>query len=137
MKLIPHFSFDSKAKEALEFYITALKGKEEIVYTYKDCVPDLEEENFDKIMYSAFSFGEGNLIAICDMCPGSGPEKSGNIVFMDLELKAKDVKPVFDALKEGGKVLCPLSKTSWTEQFGCLVDKFGVGWNIMEEEKSN
>ena len=138
MKLTPHFTFDSKAKEALAFYIAALKGKEEIVYTYRDCKDDapagLGEEWLDRIMYSALSFGAGNIIAICDMCPGSVPEKSGNTVFMDLEMKAEEVKPIFDALAEGGRILFPISKTSWTEQFGCLVDKFGICWNIMQEE---
>ena len=137
MKLTPHFMFDSRAKEALAFYSSVLEGKIEVVYTYKDCEADLpenfEKENLDRIMYSAFSFGENNIIAICDMCPGS-TEKAGNLVSMDLELKAGKVKPIFDALSEGGKVLCPLSKTSWTEQFGCLVDKFGICWNIMQED---
>ena len=138
MKLTPHFTFDSKAKEALAFYISALKGKEEIVHTYRDfnadLPADLGDEHLDRIMYSAFSFGDGNLIAVSDMYPGSEPEKSGNTVFMDIELKAEDVKPIFNALAEGGKVLYPISKASWTEQFGCLVDKFGICWNIMQEE---
>ena len=137
MKLTPHFTFDARAKEALEFYTSVLNGKTEVVYTYKECEADLpenfEKEDLDRIMYSAFSFGENNIIAICDMYPGSDPEKAGNTVFMDLELKAEKVKPVFDALSEGGRILCPLSKTSWTEQFGCLVDKFGICWNIMQE----
>ncbi len=136
MKLTPHFTFDSRAKEALEFYTSALKGKQEVVYTYRDCAPDSREDQLDKIMYSTIRFGEDNMIAICDMCPDSGPEKAGNTVFMDLELKAEEVKPVFDALAENGKVLCPLSKTSWTEQFGCVTDKFGICWNIMQEEES-
>jgi len=137
MKLTPHFMFDSRAKEALAFYTSALNGKIEVVYTYKDCEADLPEnfdkENLGRIMYSAFSFGENNIIAICDMCPGS-EEKAGNTVFMDLELKAEKVKPIFDALSENGKILCPISKTSWTEQFGCVIDKFGICWNIMQEE---
>ena len=137
MKLTPHFTFDSRAKEALEFYSSVLEGKIEMSFSYRDCKedlpPDYKEEDLDRIMYSAFSFGEGNIIAICDACPGSSPQ-AGNVVFMDLELKAEKVKPIFDALSEGGNVLCPLSKTSWTEQFGCLVDKFGICWNIMQEE---
>ncbi len=140
MKLTPHFTFDLRAKEALAFYTSALKGKTEIVYTYRDCGVEAPAgsggDYLDKIMYASLSFGDGNMIAICDMCPENAPEKAGNTVFMDLELKAEEVKPIFDALAENGTILCPLSKMSWTEQFGCLVDKFGINWNIMQEEES-
>jgi PhnB protein len=40
---------------------------------------------------------------------------------------------VFHALAEGGKVTMPPAKTFWSERFGMLTDRFGVGWMVMVE----
>ncbi|HHQ0107057.1 TPA: VOC family protein, partial [Listeria monocytogenes] len=31
---------------------------------------------------------------------------------------------------EGGNVVMPLAKTFWSEKFGEVTDKFGVGWKL-------
>jgi uncharacterized protein YndB with AHSA1/START domain len=41
-----------------------------------------------------------------------------------------DADRIFAALADGGQVRMPLSKTFWSQRFGMVADKFGVGWMI-------
>ncbi len=42
-----------------------------------------------------------------------------------------EIKSTWDKLIEGGKVLMPLNKYPWSEQYGWCADKYGVNWQLM------
>ena len=42
----------------------------------------------------------------------------------------EDADRAFTALADGGKVTMPLGKTFWSQRFGMLADRFGVGWMV-------
>jgi PhnB protein len=41
---------------------------------------------------------------------------------------------LFASLADGGQVQMPMTKTFFSERFGMLADKFGVGWMIIVEK---
>lgn len=138
MKLIPHFTFNGQAEEALNFYTSVFNGKVEALSRYKDFPSEvpagLDEKEMDKLAYSLLSFGDGNHISMCDCYEADDSANVGRI-YMDLSFTdAAELANVFDALSAGGKVLMPLAKTSWSEHFGSVTDKFGIGWNLVQEE---
>ena len=41
-----------------------------------------------------------------------------------------EANKIFDALKDGGEIGMPLTKTFWSPCFGMVTDRFGVAWMI-------
>ena len=139
MKLIPHFTFDGCAEEALDFYAKVFKGEVICTIHFEDFQAEMpevvNEENKHRLMYSTLAIGKDCLIAMCDNCPKEEAHKESNI-FMDVSYAdVKELKRVYEDLSAGGEVLMPLGKTPWSENFASVVDKFGIGWNLMEEDK--
>lgn len=138
MNLIPHFTFDGHAEEALNFYVSVFKGKAECILRFKDFREELpegvSEKEMNRIMYSMVSIGEGCRIAICDFC-SEEKIKNGSTIFMDISYTGvAELKRVYEALAAGGKILMPMAKTSWSDNFASVIDKFGIGWNLMQEK---
>ena len=42
-----------------------------------------------------------------------------------------EIDRLWAALSDGGQVQMPMTKTFFSERFGMLADKFGVGWMIL------
>jgi PhnB protein len=48
---------------------------------------------------------------------------------------SSDVKNAYNILIDGGMVLHPLKETSYSSCFVSLIDKFGMRWELMTENK--
>ena len=138
MKLIPHFTFDGHAEEALNFYASVFNGKIESLLRFKDFQAEIpggmNENEMDKLVYSSVSIGDGYQI---DMCDYASEEKKcdGSCVFIDLiYTDIPELQRIYNALSADGQILMPLGKTSWSENFASVIDRFGIGWNLMQEE---
>jgi PhnB protein len=46
------------------------------------------------------------------------------------EGKEAIVQKIYDVLKDGAKILCPLRQCEWSPLMVSLIDKFGVHWCI-------
>lgn len=52
--------------------------------------------------------------------------------FISLEMSDKEeIDRIFSELSEGGTIVFPLSKTFFSESYGRVVVKYGVGWELM------
>lgn len=139
MKLVPHFAFDGCAEAALNFYVKVFKGEVICAIHFNNFQAEMpevvNEKNKHLLMYSTLAIGKDCWIAMCDNCPGNKIPEESNI-FMDISYTdLEELKQVYEALSEGGKVLMPLGKTPWSENFASVKDKFGIGWNLIQEEK--
>jgi uncharacterized glyoxalase superfamily protein PhnB len=46
----------------------------------------------------------------------------------------EDVEKAFNVLKDGGEILIPLRKTTYSSCGGTLIDKYGIRWGLMTEQ---
>jgi PhnB protein len=44
--------------------------------------------------------------------------------------KPAEAERIFGALAEQGRVTMPIQETFWAEQFGMVVDRFGIPWMV-------
>lgn len=138
MKLVPHFTFDGQAEEALNFYASVFNGKIESLIRYKDFQTgepgEVGKKDMDRIMFSSVSIGDNCKINMCD-CGPEEKKSSGSGIFMDVEYSdTMELERVYHAISAGGSVLMPLGKTHWSENFAYVADKFGIRWSLMQEE---
>ena len=68
---------------------------------------------------------------MCSDTPDEMPYDPGNNISVSLSGDdAEQLRGYFDGLSEGGVVTVPLEKQMWGDEFGMLVDRFGVGWLV-------
>jgi PhnB protein len=131
MQVQPYLFFDGRCEEAIDFYKTALGAEVEALMRWKDS-PDKSmctAANENKVMHGSVKVGDTAVLVSDGRCEGK-PEFKGFALTISAKNEAEAGK-MFSALSEGGQVQMPLTKTFFSERFGMLADKFGVGWMVL------
>lgn len=138
MAIIAYLNFVGNTAEVIDFYEEALDATEIKTFTFKDFPQDphypIPAEELELIMNASMKFA-GGIIMLSDVLPSMKEMAdsfiAGNNVTLSVVLKEKaDIKKYFDKLSVGGTVTMPLAQTPWSESYGMLVDKFGIGWQF-------
>jgi PhnB protein len=123
--------FNGNCAEAMRFYERTFDGKIDMMMTYGQA-PDPQQcpaGSQDRIMHAHLTV-DGRTLMASDTPKGQeNTGMSGFALSMNYPTVER-AKRVFDALADGGKVMMPLGKTFWSETFGMLTDRFGVGWMV-------
>ena len=132
MKIDPYLHFNGNCAEAIALYEKAFNAKASHIMKYSETpakegyIPPPGTENW--LGHATLPIGDTGLM-LCDV-----PEMGcnfGNGVSLHVTMDNIDsAKAAFEILKEGGEVGMELQKTFWSECFGSLIDKFGVGWML-------
>ena len=133
MKLIPYINLSGNAEEAMNFYKNVFGGKTEIM-RWSEMPPNpkmpVSEGWRNKVMHGSLYIREDVPIFLSDSIQGE-TKALGNNVFIHIEFDSeKELRKIFDALSDGGKVNMPVDKMFWGAVYGDLIDKFGVGWGL-------
>ena len=138
MKLTPHFTFDGQSEEALNFYSKVFNGNIVSLIRFSDMeggccgATELRPGDERRLLNGCLQF-DGNELSFCDQMPGQSPVV-GNNVMLDITLSDEvELRRVFDALCQGGKILVPLAPQSWTALYGLVADRYGICWNVMQQ----
>lgn len=129
----PYIFFGGRCEEALAFYKQAIGAEVAMLMRFKESpepAPEgmLPPDYGEKVMHAHVNIGESTIFASDGGCDDSaGPQ--GFSLSLTLPTEA-DVDRVFNALAEGGVVKMPPTETFWSQRFGMLTDKFGLGWMI-------
>ena len=128
----PYLSFAGRCEEALEFYRRALGAEVEFLMRF-DEAPEAPArgtvpEGFGrKVLHASLRIGECRVMA----SDGCGGEASFAGFSLSLTFPTvRELDRAFAALADGGTVTMPLGPTFWSERFGMLTDRFGVGWML-------
>lgn len=137
MPLINYLNFDQQAKEAIKFYQEVFETEEPNIITYggfNDSSYQAPDHIKDLVMHCEMKI-IGERLMISDTPRGFGFDFiAGNNITVAVVLSDSQVlKKYYDRLSEGAKVITPFEKTSFSEGYGYLYDKFGIGWQFITE----
>ena len=130
MRLDPYLTFNGDAREAMELYQRVLGGDLRI-NTFGE-YGAAEGADADKVMHAHLETEAGLAIMASDNAPGS-PDVSGNRASVCISGGPDDAETLrgyFEGLAEGGQVTMPLEKQMWGDEFGVVVDRFGIPWMV-------
>jgi PhnB protein len=85
----------------------------------------------DLILHAALTIDGDMLMASDDPTGTVGPIEGIYVNYSAADVA--EVKRVFEALSEGGKVTQPLAETFFSPAFGICVDRFGTPWMLSAE----
>jgi len=134
--LNPYLNFPGTTREAMTFYESVLGGELQIS-TFGDFGAQGPEAN--GVMHSHLETEAGMTFMASDMPPGQEDSYvAGNTITMSISGDDSEaMRRYWDGLAEGGTVQMPLERQMWGDDYGMLVDKFGVAWmvNIAGEQQ--
>jgi PhnB protein len=127
-RLNPYITFSGNAREAMEFYQSALGG-ELAMNTFGEFGNTGPDE--DKIMHANLETPDGFTLMASDTPPGM--EESTDTSNIAVSLSGDDTEKLrgyWNQLSEGAKVTMPLERQVWGDEFGQFTDKFGIQWMV-------
>ena len=125
--LNPYVSFDGNAREAMEFYRSVLGGELELNTFGESGIPG---PGADQIMHASLKSEAGFTLMASDMPPGMEYKPGQNISISLSGDDAEQLRGYWNGLGDGANVTMPLEKQMWGDEFGALVDKFGINWMV-------
>lgn len=132
--LNPYLGFRNEARQALEFYQSALGGQLNVM-TFGDNpagqAMGVPAEAADLVMHGQLDLDDGLVIMAADTPPGMEyvAPTSGISVAMTGSADEHDrLATAFAKLSEGGQPGVPLEKAPWGDYFGQFTDRFGIAW---------
>ncbi|MDF2942113.1 MAG: glyoxalase family protein [Herbinix sp.] len=137
MAIEVYINFNKNCREAVEFYEKVFETDQPKIMTFGDIPSDpafpLSEEDKKLIMHTFLTI-EGSKIMFSDV-PSGMPFVQGNNISLTVGFNNIDkLKSVFNRLKEDGTVTMELQETFWSKCYGYLIDKFGIGWQLVINE---
>jgi PhnB protein len=128
-KLNSYINFNGNAKEAMEFYKAAFGGNL-TMSTFKESGMNPDEAQGNQIMHAMLIADNGMTIMASDT-PSHFEYKPGTNVSMSLSGDNEaELKGYWEKLSQGGKIMQPLAKAPWGDEFGMFTDKFGIQWLV-------
>jgi PhnB protein len=125
-RLNPYISFNGDAKQAMEFYQTVFGGTLDMNTFAELGQPDAP----DGIMHSQLESDNGFTLMASDTPPGMEYNPGTNIAVSLSGDDGDELKGYWEKLTDGGIVAMPLEKQMWGDEFGMVVDKFGISWMV-------
>ncbi|NGY60506.1 VOC family protein [Lentzea sp. NEAU-D13] len=126
-RLNPYLRFDGSARQAMEFYQSVFGGELKMNTFGEFGMQDSPQA--DQIMHAQLETESGYTLMASDTPPGM-PYNPGDTITISLSGDEEVLKEHFAKLAEGGKIGTPLEKQMWGDEYGDLVDKFGVSWMV-------
>lgn len=127
--LNPYISFNGEARQAMEFYQSALGG-ELTVSTFGELDGNPDSGYADQIMHSQLAADGRIVLMASDTPPGMDYNPGQNITISLSGDDGATLRGYWDALSAGGNVTVELAKQMWGDEFGSFTDKFGIGWLV-------
>ena len=127
-RLNPYLSFAEHAREAMEFY-KGVFGGNLTLSTYGEYGPP-DAPGADRIMHGMLETDGGLTLMGADNPAGEEHNPGNNITVSLSGEDTNELRGYWEKLSEGGTVSVPLEKQMWGDEFGVLVDRFGVPWMV-------
>ncbi len=135
MALGVYLNFEKESREVVEFYEKVFNTKCTDLISFADLPPDPEfpvsDEIKDLVMNASLMI-ENNKVMFSDVPPNMGLTLNmGNNISLIIDTQDENkLTQQFNDLAKEGKVVMPLDKTFWSEKYGYVIDKYGIGWQF-------
>lgn len=127
-RLNPYISFRDNARQAMEFYQSVFGG-ELTLSTFTEGT-GVEGPGGDQIMHASLETSSGFQLMAADTPPGMEHSPGTSISISLSGEDGDELRGYWQKLSQDGTVAVPLEKQVWGDEFGMLVDRFGIQWMV-------
>jgi PhnB protein len=130
-RLNPHLNFkEGQARAAMEFYASVLGG-DLTISTFGDM--GAPAHLAEQVMHAQLETPTGFTLMGADAPPEMTNVTFGDNISVSIsgpQADADAMRTWFAGLAEGGTVTQPLIEAPWGDEFGMLLDRFGINWMV-------
>ncbi|GGN31402.1 PhnB protein [Actinoplanes campanulatus] len=127
-RLNPYIAFSGNAREAIEFY-QSIFGGDLTLHTFGQFgAPD--PSIADQVMHAQLETPQGYTLMVSDTPPGMSHTPGDNVTVSLSGTDGDELRKAWAGLSAGGTINMPLEKQMWGDEFGQLVDRFGIPWMV-------
>lgn len=128
-RMNPYIHAAGTAAEQLDYYKSVFGG-ETAVMTYGQM--GATDETANLVMHGQLETSAGHTIMAADSQPGSPEFEGGTAISLSAaaDEDGEELRKYWEALKDGASVVVDLQQQMWGDEYGQLVDKFGVRWHV-------
>ena len=128
-KLNPYINFKDNARQAMEFYRSALGGDLKMT-TFGEGGMSQGGADEKLVMHAQLEAADGMTLMASDT-PAGMPFNPGNNISISLSGEdEKALRGYWDKLSQGGNIVMPPEPAPWGDTFGMCTDKFGIQWLV-------
>ena len=127
-RLNPYISFEHDARQAMEFYKEVFGGT--LALSTFGEFGQADSPIADKIMHGLLETDKGFTIMGADTPPGMDRNPGDNMTVSLSGDDADELRGYWEKLSGSGKVITPLEKQVWGDEFGQCIDQFGIPWMV-------
>jgi PhnB protein len=131
--LHPYLRFDGNCAEAFEFYRSVFGTEFVAINRYSEMPPEagVSAEDADRVMHVSLPIADDRVLMGSDGPPGAPATTFGDsVAVMVAADSTEEGRRIFEALAVGGTVAQPFERQFWGDDFGALVDRFGINWMV-------
>lgn len=128
-RLNPYLIFKGTARPALEFYRDVFGGQLWLS-TFGEFGHQDDPEYADRIMHGMLQTPSGYTLMASDLGPGMDITVGENVQISISGDDRDELLRYWERLSTSGKVLTPMEKQMWGDEYGLCMDQFGVYWGI-------
>ena len=128
-RLNPYLNFNGNARQALEFYQSVFGGTLNI-NTFADFGGN-DSPDADKVMHGQLESDAGYTVMAADHASNMGEYHPPSGFGISLSGDDGDaLRGYWEKLSASGNTTLPMQKQTWGDEFGMVVDKFGITWLV-------
>ena len=128
-RLNPYLNFNGNARQALEFYRSVFGGTLNIS-TYAD-FGGQDSPDADKVMHGQLETDADYTLMVSDHASNMGDYHPPSGFGISLSGDDGDaLRGYWEKLSASGNTTLPMQKQTWGDEFGMVVDKFGITWLV-------
>ena len=129
-RLNPYISFAGNARQALEFYEGVFGGTLTVntFGEYGGGGDDAPDPN--QIMHGQLETASGYTLMCSDTPPGMSYNPGDTMTISLSGDDAEELRGYWEKLSAGGTVMMALELQMWGDEFGMLIDQFGIPWMV-------
>src|SRR5919107_442197 len=133
-RLNPYLNFPGTARQAMEHYQSVLGGDLRIS-TFGEYGGAPEGLDADNVMHAQLETSSGLTLMAADSTgsSGDGGQATSDAGGVSLSLSGEDAEELrgyWEGLTARASVTMPLQMQMWGDEFGLLVDEFGMTWMV-------
>ncbi|AGK53730.1 VOC family protein [Bacillus sp. 1NLA3E] len=138
MRLNPYLMMNGNAKQAIQFYETALDAK--VIFTQEfgempgNPNAPLPDEAKELVSHAMIRIGETDLM-FSDNFPGQQSQSGNQVTICITSDDIEKSKQIYEALQQEGEVKMPIQETFFSPAYAIVTDKFGITFQIFTEGK--
>ncbi len=138
MQVTPNYHFNGNCQKALKLYEEAFQAKMTMMMYYKDADPSdfslegLPEKAKNYVYHAEMMIGNQRFMFSDEF---EEIQKGQNISMVVTFDSPEEVKNAYNILADGASIIYPIQETTYSSCFASLIDRFGMRWELMTENK--